>query len=1326
MKNVKTYPLILFFLLYLTFFSYAQDERAIKKIQAGSDVSKLYGFSIKFEDSFQKSNDEALRIAAKRNLLIFKDNNGQIVSLHSFDRSGYPKYLVTHNLNAAKTVSNNKVYNGGDLGLNLSGSNMKAGVWDGGIVRTSHQEFNNTGTARIVNVNSGVENSHSTHVAGTIAAGGVLATAKGMAFNALVDAYEWNSDFSEMSLAAANGLLLSNHSYGFIGGWYYDGIDWYWYGNTSLSSYEDASYGFYDSYSVDVDNIAYNAPYYLIVKSSGNDAFYGPTTQPVLHKVWSGSDWTYATDVREINGGADGYDCINSWGNAKNVLTVGAVNDIVNGYSQPSDAVLADFSSRGPSDDGRIKPDIVANGTTLTSTDISNNSNVFYSEKSGTSMAAPSVTGSLLLLQEHYNNLHGLFMKSATLKALAIHTADECGTSEGPDYQFGWGLLNIATAASVITKKDVSAFIKEETLTNGNSYALNVDVTGNTPLTVTVVWTDVEGTSPTPQLDPANKMLVNDIDVKIQYAANTFYPYCLNPLNPSAPATKANNNTDNVEKIYINAPSAGTYTITVDHKGTLTGGAQNFSLIVTGISLGFAEVETQAISNIAKTSANVSGEVVFDNGIMVTERGFVYNATGNPTINDNKIVAGTGTGVFSATLTNLCAATDFYVAAYATNATGTVYGAPKKFTTLCGVVTQFPFTENFNAEKACPVCWDVVDNQGNNQVWQFGEFLPLGLTPPIFVTTGNYAYLNSEGFGSGNKQNSDLISPVFDFSGYSSVTLTFKHYFRSYSSSSAKLFYSIDDGATWVLVRTFTGTTNPATYTKNWTTTITNQPHVRFKWTYVYSGSSTGYYWSVDDISVTAIAAGNLTVDNGSTIISSNMAYNNVTIESDGMLTVEGDMILTVTGDLIIKSDATGTGSVLNKGLLCVGGNTTVQKYLPDYATSGWNIASPVIEADQTVVAGADAVYFYNSALPGWQQFTTGNLQPATGYVVRFPLTTTLQFNGGLNNGNISRNNLIRTPSNFGWNYLGNPYPSPVDWNLLSKTNLNNSVYYRMASGNVAAYVAGIGVNGGSNIIPAMQAFWVQVNANQTSGAIEFNNNARLHAANDSYKSIYDEVLRLVIESNTGTDETVIRFSDSASYAFDSHLDALKMFSQDIEMPQIFSVSESNDMAISTLPSLLANLTVPVGINGEASKIYSISVSGMNTFDKSIGITLEDKHEGVLIDLRQKPNYTFTQNAEGTDRFAIHFNVLASQSESQLQTTTEPVVYTSGQSVYVYNITEKGSELCLYNMIGQKLLTHRLQVGELNRVETNLPTGAYIVKVLNDTLIVSKNVVLSD
>lgn len=422
-------------------FARAQDQ-----IQRQTNIQALQQLSQKFRQRSEAKKAEAVRVAKEHGWPVRKEfPDGRVIEIQEIREDGKPIYYTTYNLNAAKTVSTNKLWPGGSSGLNLTGSGITLGEWDGGGVRTTHQEFGGRVTQKDSPSSTG---GHATHVAGTLIAAGVYSDAKGMSYQANLDAYDWNSDQAEMAAAASAGLRASNHSYGYHAGWVYNGLgddNWAWWGDPPIDPTEDWKFGFYSPDDQNLDQIAYDAPYYLIVKSAGNDRGDGPTPG-TGHWVWDGS-WVWSTDGRDF----DGYDCIPYEGVGKNILTVGAVNDIPGGYTNPSDVVMSSFSGWGPADDGRIKPDIVGNGIGLVSTySTSDNS---YAPGSGTSMASPNVCGSLGLLIQHYQGLHGgSSMRAATLKALVIHTADEAGPTDGPDYMFGWGLLNSNKAAEVISQ----------------------------------------------------------------------------------------------------------------------------------------------------------------------------------------------------------------------------------------------------------------------------------------------------------------------------------------------------------------------------------------------------------------------------------------------------------------------------------------------------------------------------------------------------------------------------------------------------------------------------------------------------------------------------------------------------------------------------------------------------------------------------------------------------------------------------------------------------------------------------------------------------------
>lgn len=631
----------------------AQSTLQLSRVLKETKTAKLQADANIYRQQAEEQKAIAVEAALQNGWPITIVTETSFAEIQRLNDSEQPMYYITTNADAATSTSTNKLYSGGGLGLNLDGTGMIAGEWDGGGVLATHQEFNNTGSSRVNQMDTpSSTHYHATHVAGTIMAGGVEAAAKGMAYNASLNAYDWDSDEAEMAVEAANGLLISNHSYGYVVGWYYD-EGWIWPNNSAF-------FGHYYSATASWDEIAVNAPYYLIVKSSGNDRGDGP--------------------VGDINPQDGPYDCIAPKGIAKNILTVGAVEDVSGGYSgDPNDVIMSSFSSWGPADDGRIKPDICGNGVGLYSS--YDNSNTAYNSISGTSMSAPNVTGSLLLLQEYYNDLNSAWMKSATLKGLAIHAADECGPDDGPDYMFGWGLLNNETAANVITNRNVSSLMKEETY-SGTLYSLSVTATGSEPLRASLVWTDPKGTPPA--VGSSAIMLVNDLDMTISGTKTTYSPYKLDKDNPSNAATTGDNDVDNVEQIHIASPAAGSYTISITHEGSISGGSQNFSLIVTGITISEPAVTTFEPSSITANSAYVSGEVTADNGSSVSERGFVYSTDPNPDIddvNDTKVTSGSGTGSFNTTLSSLISNTTYHVRAYAKNSTGTGYGVDKDFVT---------------------------------------------------------------------------------------------------------------------------------------------------------------------------------------------------------------------------------------------------------------------------------------------------------------------------------------------------------------------------------------------------------------------------------------------------------------------------------------------------------------------------------------------------------------------------------------------------------------------------------------------------------------------
>ncbi len=579
---------------------------------AAIGVSQEDSLTIMLRLEENAAKQEAIALAAIYGIPVRQEfPDGTIMELMRFEH-GRPVVYITNNVNAALSTRANRVRPGGGAGLSLTGSGITLGIWDGGSVRNTHQEF----TGRLVIGDGSGQSSHATHVGGTMVASGVDTGARGMSHQALLRSFNWNSDTSEMSTEANNGLRISNHSYGTVTGWSQSGSTWYWYGQ--MSHTEDANFGFYNSSARNWDLLANNRPYYLAFKSAGNDRGDGPSNQPVTHKEWNGSAWVDVNTVRPLDGGTTGYDTLPTTSNSKNMMIIGAVNDVTN-YTGPGSVAMSSFSGWGPTDDGRIKPDIVANGVSLYSS--TSSSNTSYGNSSGTSMSSPNASGSAGLIVQHIRNrFAGQDFRNHELRGLIIHTADECGPNPGPDYMFGWGLMNVEAACALLTETTTNGHQKQDSRVrfdtlgpNRASMTRKFTYDGSGPIKVTICWNDPAGTSPPWQVDPTTPMLVRDLDVRvIGPTGTTHFPWVLNPASPANAATTGDNVRDNVEQVYIASPIAGDYTVVVSHKATLPSDL-NYVLLTDNLIRKVGVLDTLTISPTAVTGGNnATGTVKLD------------------------------------------------------------------------------------------------------------------------------------------------------------------------------------------------------------------------------------------------------------------------------------------------------------------------------------------------------------------------------------------------------------------------------------------------------------------------------------------------------------------------------------------------------------------------------------------------------------------------------------------------------------------------------------------------------------------------------------------
>lgn len=560
----------------------AQENRSY--ILSQTNVKKLKAYSVDLSKEAEMER-KAIRLASSKSI-----NKSAYRTLPN----GTIVYMEDDNKVAAIANKTTELYSGGSLGLDLDGNSFVIGQWERGNPLSTHEMFvPGAGQPSRVSVLSSSPNinSHATHVAGTLIGdgirnnGSVADTVQGMAPAASLQSYSRDTDNADMATFAAAGNLISNHSYGDKSGYNFvsrnGNTNFYkWYGNITLWDNGSPSelFGLYDSKSRTWDSISYLAPFYLIVKSAGNERNDNPN--PFIDRVKHSSEDSYSIFDPNSHPGGDGiiksgYDSNRTFGTIKNGLVVGAID------GRPgNNNAIANFTSWGPTDDGRMKPDIVSHGVSVWSAH--NTINTSYTLKSGTSMATPAVAGTAILLQEYYEDLNGsgMFMRSATLKALLMHTASDLD-NDGPDYKTGYGLINAEKAANIIkaSNENTNARIVEN-VHNESMYSIGLVSTCQDTTVVTMAYTDPPGIAQT-TLDNSTPNLVNDLDVRLFNVNNIDRPWVLNPASPDNLATKGDNDLDNVEQVV--SSNQNIQLLQVSNEGSLYSGSQNYSLVISGI-----------------------------------------------------------------------------------------------------------------------------------------------------------------------------------------------------------------------------------------------------------------------------------------------------------------------------------------------------------------------------------------------------------------------------------------------------------------------------------------------------------------------------------------------------------------------------------------------------------------------------------------------------------------------------------------------------------------------------------------------------------------------
>jgi len=554
--------------------------------------------------------------------------------------------------------------------------------------------------------------------------------------------------------------------------------------------------------------------------------------------------------------------------------------------------------------------------------------------------------------------------------------------------------------------------------------------------------------------------------------------------------------------------------------------------------------------------------------------------------------------------------------------------------------------------------------------------------------------------------------------------------------------------------------------------------------TFVLNGSTTGA-GTIDATSGTLVYGGTAaqTISNIATNTLNNLVIANnagvtlpttltvsslLTINAGAKLTNPTGATLTIKNVNINSDNTNGTGTFVDNGTTVntVGGTTNVQQYL----TTGrnWYISSPVASAPTSIVTGAGSLWNYTEANSGtllWNVISgSGNFGVTRGYVANMTANGNINFTGGtLNTGalTILSSTLTRTGTvSTGFNLVGNPYPSYLNWasavatTNTGTTNMEPTMWYRTKNPS-ATYVfdtfiatgsgSGIGTtnfSGGTTAvtgyIPPMQAFWTRVASGQTSGTLAFDNTMRAHQDQSistnrlkvaSVSTVAQQLLRLQVSNGINSDEAIVYFNPNASNGFD-RFDAEKMSNDNAKIPEIYTFAGNEKVVINGLNNVSYIEELPLGFTTGENNTFTIKATEISDFDLDTKIILKDNQLGTENELKIGNNYSFISEKVSTStRFTIVFK------SNSVTTGIGNTAATASESIFIYKnqdgqitinrkdaIGEGNVTVC--NAIGQ-VLTNVTTTGTVTVVEKKFIPGVYLVKVTLAGKNITKKVIIN-
>ncbi len=484
-----------------------------------------------------------------------------------------------------------------------------------------------------------------------------------------------------------------------------------------------------------------------------------------------------------------------------------------------------------------------------------------------------------------------------------------------------------------------------------------------------------------------------------------------------------------------------------------------------------------------------------------------------------------------------------------------------------------------------------------------------------------------------------------------------------------------------------------------------------------------------------------------------------VEVPADKNITVDNDFVIDASknskaaGQFTLKSDASGTASLITKD--GVSGDIKAERFL---AKNDWHfLSSPMV--DQPIVGannfidfsfgtnndeGDPNVDFYrfdetNTTNAPWVNIKDGDgtlnenfgtpsgdplFEEGLGYLVAYAgeNDVTKTFTGEPFAGPLLVEASYTATGREGWNLIGNPYPSAIDWDEgnITKDDLASDYYYiynqsMNAGGGGYEYYkdfAGPNSSGANGDIPAMQAFFVE--AASGGGQITFSDNARKHSTQEFYKAETqnENLISFKIEGAAYHSQSQVYIREGASIGRDEN-DAAMLYSLNSEVPHFYSVDGNNKMVANSVPFPGEDYSIPMGLKTGTAGTYTITAEDIQNFNSSVLPVLEDTQTGSEVDLRFEGSYTFDVTEPGIDntRFILHLK--SAVGINDMNQKPEIVVSVAGSELHVYNLKAGKYDVKIMDTMGRGLMSGTLDRDNTISLPANISAGTYILQVSN-------------